>query len=173
MDYYLHESSYVDECVIIGNNTKIWHFCHIMKGTKIGNNCSIGQNVVIGPEVIIGNNVKIQNNVSLYEGLIVEDDVFIGPSVVFTNVLNPRSFVSRKDEFKKTILKLGCSIGANSTIVCGTTIGQYALVGAGSVVIRDVDSYRLVAGNPARIIGTICKCGKVYGRKTRVCECDK
>ena len=172
-DYFVHESSFVDEPVVIGEGTKIWHFSHIMKGTKIGKNCSIGQNVVIGPDVVIGNNVKIQNNVSLYEGLIVEDNVFIGPSVVFTNVLNPRSFVSRKEEFKKTILKNGCSIGANSTIVCGNTIGEFSLVGAGSVVTRNVQSYNIVYGNPAIYKGTICRCGKVYGKRTKKCECDE
>lgn len=150
MDYFVHESSYIDDNVEIGEGTKIWHFCHILSGTKIGKNCNIGQNCVIGPNVIIGDGVKIQNNVSLYEGVRVKDFVFIGPSVVFTNVLNPRSFINRKNEFKETILGVGCSIGANATIVCGNKIGMYALVGAGSVVTRNVEPNSLVMGNPAR-----------------------
>jgi len=169
--YYVHESSYIDNNVEIGDGTKIWHFCHILSGTKIGKNCSIGQNCVIGPDVIIGNNVKIQNNVSLYEGLIVEDNVFIGSSAVFTNVTNPRSTVSRKEEFKKTILKNGCSIGANVTIVCGNTIGEYALVGAGSVVTKNVAEHHVVIGNPAEYKWMICKCGKTMG--TNYVLCDK
>lgn len=171
LPYFVHESSYVDKCVDIGEGTKIWHFCHILPNTKIGKNCSIGQNCSIGPNVIIGDNVKIQNNVSLYEGVIVEDDVFIGPSSVFTNVLNPRSTVSRKDEFKKTILKKGCSIGANSTIVCGHIIGEYSLVGAGSVVSKDVEKNTIVTGNPAIYKSKICKCGKNYGKD--YISCDK
>lgn len=168
--YFVHESSYVDKCVDVGDGTKIWHFCHILPNTKIGKNCSIGQNCVIGPGVTIGNNVKIQNNVSLYEGVVVEDDVFIGPSVVFTNVLNPRATVSRKEEFKKTILKKGCSIGANATIVCGNTINQYALVGAGSVVTNTVSANQVVAGNPAVYKSMICKCGKNYGKDYVTCD---
>jgi UDP-2-acetamido-3-amino-2,3-dideoxy-glucuronate N-acetyltransferase len=168
--YFVHESSYVDENVIIGSGTKIWHFSHILSNVMIGSNCVIGQGVSIGPNVIIGNNVKIQNNVSLYEGVIVEDDVFIGPSAVFTNVLNPRSTVSRKNEFKQTILKKGCSIGANVTIVCGNTIGEYSLVGAGSVVISNVQHNQIVAGNPAIYKGMICKCGKSYGKNYVVCD---
>ena len=132
--YYVHESSYVDDDVEIGEGTKIWHFSHVQKGARIGKNCSLGQNVNIGNNVHIGNGVRIQNNVSVYDDVIVEDDVFLGPSMVFTNVINPRAFVQRKDEYKQTILKKGCSIGANVTIVCGVTIGEYALVGAGSVV---------------------------------------
>ena len=128
--YFIHESSYVDTEVKIGRDTKIWHFCHIMKNTKIGVNCSIGQNCVIGPNVKIGNNIKVQNNISIYDGVEIEDDVFLGPSMVFTNVINPRSFIKRTDEFKKTLLKKGCSIGANATIICGVTIGQYSLIGS-------------------------------------------
>ncbi len=158
-DYFVHESSYVDDNVQIGEGTKIWHFSHIMSDCIIGKNCNIGQNVVVSPKVVIGNNVKIQNNVSVYTGVSVEDDVFLGPSCVFTNVINPRSFISRKNEYKPTIIKKGASIGANSTIVCGNNIGKYALVGAGSVVTHDVPNYALVIGNPARIVGYICECG--------------
>lgn len=168
--YFVHESSYVDDNVIIGEGTKIWHFCHIMGNTKIGKNCSIGQNVTIGPDVIIGDNCKIQNNVSVYKGVVLEDDVFLGPSCVFTNVLNPRAFISRKDEFKYTILKHGCSIGANSTIICGNTIGEYAFVAAGSVVTKDVGAHEMVYGNPAKYRGKICKCGKSYGNNYIICD---
>jgi len=159
MDYFIHTSSFIDDNVSIGKNTKIWHFCHILSGSLIGENCTIGQNVVIGPEVRIGHNCKIQNNVSIYKGVELEDDVFCGPSMVFTNVINPRAFIVRKDEFRKTLLKKGCSVGANATIICGVTIGRYALVGAGSVVSRDVDDYSLMAGVPAPRIGWVCKCG--------------
>ncbi len=157
--YFVHESSYVDEPCEIGEGTKIWHFSHIMSNSKIGENCNIGQNVVISPNVEIGNNVKIQNNVSVYTGVICEDDVFLGPSCVFTNVINPRSFVERKDEYKETIVKKGASIGANATIVCGYDIGRYAFIGAGAVVTKDVPDYALVVGNPARILGYVCQCG--------------
>ena len=157
--YFVHESSYVDDNCNIGDGTKIWHFSHIMENSKIGNNCNIGQNVVISPNVIIGDGVKIQNNVSVYTGVICEDGVFLGPSCVFTNVINPRSFIERKNEYKKTLIKKGASIGANSTIVCGNTIGNYALVGAGSVVTKDVPDYAVVVGNPAKIIGYVCECG--------------
>src|SRR3990167_6838142 len=142
-NYFAHESCYVDENVNIGNDTKIWHFSHILSGSNIGSNCSFGQNCVIGPKVNMGNGVKVQNNVSLYEGVEVEDDVFIGPSAVFTNVINPRAFIVRREEFKKTILKKGCSIGANATIVCGVTIGEYALIGSGAVINRAVKPYAL------------------------------
>jgi UDP-2-acetamido-3-amino-2,3-dideoxy-glucuronate N-acetyltransferase len=157
--YFVHPSSFVDEPCEIGAGTKIWHFSHVMKNSRIGQNCNIGQNVVISPEVIIGNNVKIQNNVSVYTGCILEDDVFCGPSMVFTNVINPRSHVSRRDEYKTTLVKRGSSLGANSTVVCGTTIGRYAFVGAGAVVTRDVPDYALVYGNPARLHGWMCACG--------------
>jgi len=158
--YFVHESSYIDEPCEIGRGTKIWHFSHIMNNCKIGTNCNIGQNVVISPEVIIGNNVKIQNNVSVYTGVICEDDVFLGPSCVFTNVINPRSFISRKDEYKKTIIKNGASIGANATIVCGNTIGKFAFVGAGTVVTKNVPDYALVVGNPAKIKNYVCECSE-------------
>ena len=157
--YFVHESSYVDEPALIGAGSKIWHFCHIMKNSRIGERCNIGQNVVISPDVTIGNNVKIQNNVSVYTGCVLEDDVFCGPSMVFTNVINPRSHVIRRDEYKTTLVKRGASLGANSTVVCGTIIGQYAFVGAGSVVTRDVPDYALVYGNPARLRGWMCSCG--------------
>ncbi|MDQ2751466.1 MAG: acetyltransferase, partial [Bacteroidota bacterium] len=148
-NYYAHPSSYIDEPCTIGNGTQIWHFCHIMANCAIGENCNIGQNVMIGKGVVLGNNVKVQNNVSVYEGVSCEDDVFVGPSVVFTNVINPRSAVSRKHQFKKTIVKRGATIGANATIVCGITIGEFAFVGAGSVVTKPVAAYALVKGNPA------------------------
>ena len=158
-DHFVHESSYVDQPVVIGPGTKIWHFSHVMKNSRIGAGCNIGQNVVISPDVVIGDNVKIQNNVSVYTGCILEDDVFCGPSMVFTNVVNPRSHVVRKDEYKTTLVRRGASLGANSTVVCGTTIGRYAFVGAGSVVTRDVPDYALVYGNPARQHGWMCACG--------------
>ena len=154
-DYFVHESSYVDEGAQIGEGTKIWHFSHVMSGAIIGKKCSIGQNVNVGSRAVIGNGVKIQNNVSVYDDVIIEDDVFCGPSCVFTNVINPRAFVERKTEYKKTIVKKGASIGANATIVCGVTIGEYALIGAGSVVTKDVPPYSLVYGTPARIMGKV------------------
>lgn len=153
--YFIHQSSYIDENVVIGKNTKIWHFNHILSDTTIGSHCSFGQNCVIGPKVQIGNGVKVQNNISIYEGVEIEDDVFLGPSMVFTNVINPRAFISRQKEFKKTLLKKGCSIGANATIVCGVTIGEYALVGSGAVVNKDVKPYALVVGVPSRQIGWV------------------
>ena len=158
-DVFVHESSYIDEPCSIGPGTRIWHFSHVMKNARIGAGCNIGQNVVISPDVVIGNNVKIQNNVSVYTGCILEDDVFCGPSMVFTNVINPRSHVARKDEYQTTLVRQGASLGANSTVVCGTTIGRYALVGAGAVVTRDVPDYALVYGNPARVRGWRCACG--------------
>ena len=158
-NFFVHESSYVDDHVTIGDQTKIWHFCHILKNTAIGNNCSFGQNCVVGPNVSIGNRVKVQNNISIYEGVEIEDDVFLGPSMVFTNVINPRSFIVRREEFKKTLLEKGCTIGANVTIVCGNTIGKYALIGAGAVVTKNVKPYALVVGNPAKQIGWVSEYG--------------
>ena len=159
-DYFFHESSYVDDGAEIGAGTKIWHFCHVMPRAKIGERCNIGQNVLVSSDVTIGTNVKIQNNVSLYTGVIVEDDVFLGPSMVFTNVINPRSHVNRKDEYKITLVRKGASIGANATIVCGTTLGRYCFVGAGAVVTKDVPDYALVYGTPARVRGWVCQCGE-------------
>ncbi|MBI1978250.1 MAG: Gfo/Idh/MocA family oxidoreductase [Candidatus Omnitrophica bacterium] len=157
--YFVHDSAFVDEGVEIGEGTRIWHFSHLLKGTRIGKRCNIGQNVMIGPHVAIGNDVKIQNNVSVYEGVVLEDAVFCGPSMVFTNVLNPRSEISRKHEFQATRVKRGATLGAHCTILCGVTIGRYALVGAGAVVTRDVPNYALVYGNPARQKGWVCECG--------------
>src|SRR6187200_1540167 len=153
--FYAHPTAVIDEGSTIGAGTKIWHFSHIMPNCTIGENCNIGQNVVISPEVVLGNNVKVQNNVSIYEGVICEDDVFLGPSMVFTNVINPRSFIVRKHEFKKTLLKKGCSIGANATIVCGITIGEYALIGAGSTITKDVKPFALVYGVPGKQHGWV------------------
>ena len=159
MPYFAHESSFIDSDVIIGEKTKIWHFSHILANSIIGQNCSFGQNCVVGPNVRVGNGVKVQNNVSIYEGVEIEDDVFLGPSMVFTNVINPRAFIIRKEEFKKTLLKKGCSIGANATIVCGVTFGEYALIGSGAVVNRNVKPYALMVGVPARQIGWVSKAG--------------
>lgn len=159
-DYFVHESSYVDAGARIGKDTKIWHFCHVMPGAVIGERCSLGQNVVVMPGTRIGNNVKIQNNVSIYEGVTLEDDVFCGPSCVFTNVMNPRSHVPRKHEYRPTLVKRGSSIGANATIVCGVTLGEYAFIGAGAVVTSDVPSYALMVGVPARRVGWMCQCGE-------------
>jgi len=159
MSYSAHETAVVDPGCEIGAGTKIWHFSHIMPGCKIGERCNIGQNVVVSPDVILGNNVKIQNNVSIYTGVECEDDVFLGPSCVFTNVINPRSAVARKDEYRKTIVKKGASIGANATIVCGHNIGAYAFIGAGAVVTKEVPDYALVAGNPARHMGWMSRNG--------------
>ena len=158
-DYFVHESSYVDDGATIGAGTRIWHFCHVMPGAVIGAGCNLGQNVVIMPGTRIGNNVKIQNNVSVYEGVELEDDVFCGPSCVFTNVVNPRSHVSRKSEYRRTLVRRGASIGANATVVCGATIGEYAFIGAGAVVRGDVLPYALMVGVPARQVGWMCQCG--------------
>ena len=157
--YFAHESCYIDENVRIGDGTKIWHFSHILSGSHIGQNCSFGQNCVVGPKVNIGNGVKVQNNISIYEGVEIEDDVFLGPSMVFTNVINPRAFIVRREEFKPTVLKKGCSVGANATIVCGVTIGEYALIGSGAVVNKDVKPYALMVGVPAKQIGWVSKAG--------------
>lgn len=158
--YYAHESAIVDEGCEIGEGTKIWHFSHIMTGCKIGKNCNFGQNVVVSPKVVLGNNVRVQNNVSIYEGVICEDDVFLGPSMVLTNVINPRSAVSRKSEYKTTLIKRGASIGANATIVCGNTLGEFAFIGAGAVVTKDVPPYALIVGNPGRQMGWMSEFGQ-------------
>ena len=156
---FVHESAYVDDGATIGVGTRIWHFCHVMGGATIGERCSLGQNVVVMNGVRIGNNVKIQNNVSVYEGVQLEDDVFCGPSMVFTNVANPRSHISRKNEYQPTLVRRGSTVGANATIVCGTTLGEYSFIGAGTVVTRDVPAYGLMVGVPARRVGWMCKCG--------------
>lgn len=158
--YFVHPSSEVENGCEIGEGTKIWRYCHIMGGCTIGKGCSIGQNVEIFPHVFLGNGVKIQNNVSVYTGVVCEDDVFLGPSCVFTNVVNPRAFINRRNEYRKTIVKKGASVGANATIVCGHNIGRYALVGAGSVVTKDVPDYALVYGCPAEVRGYVCRCGE-------------
>lgn len=171
--YFIHESSYVDEDVVIGENTKIWHFSHVMSGARIGNNCSFGQNVNVGNNAIIGNSVRVQNNVSIYEGVIIEDDVFCGPSMVFTNDLTPRVFGPKGTSFYlKTIVKKGASIGANATIVCGHVVGEYSIVGAGAVVTKDIPPYALVVGNPAKQIGWVCKCGNRLGNSLK-CKCGR
>jgi len=157
--YFAHESSYIDDGAVIGDGTKIWHFCHVLPGAVIGERCNLGQNVVVMGGTRIGNNVKIQNNVSIYEGVILEDDVFCGPSCVFTNVTNPRSHVPRKSEYRPTLVRRGSSIGANATIVCGVTLGEYCFIGAGAVVRSDVPAYGLMVGVPARRVGWMCQCG--------------
>src|SRR5215831_19986380 len=159
-DYFVHSSSFVDEGAVIGAGTKIWHFSHILPGAVIGEHCNLGQNVVVMGGTRIGNNVKIQNNVSIYEGVEPEDDVFCGPSCVFTNVINPRSHVSRKHEYQRTLVRRGSTIGANATIVCGVTLGEYAFIGAGAVVTTDVPAYGLMVGVPARRVGWMCQCGE-------------
>tara|TARA_B100000900_G_scaffold360246_1_gene332226 strand:+ start:237 stop:821 length:585 start_codon:yes stop_codon:yes gene_type:complete len=158
-DYFVHSSSFIDHPVYIGEGTKIWHFSHIMKNSTIGKNCNIGQNVVISPEVVLGNNVKIQNNVSVYTGVFCDDDVFLGPSMVFTNVINPRSGVNRRGQYLKTKVLKGVSIGANATIVCGNNIGKYAFIGAGAVVTKEVPDYALIVGNPGKQIGWMSEYG--------------
>lgn len=175
-DYFVHESSYIDNGCTIGNGTKVWHFSHIMSGCEIGKKCNIGQNVVISPGVKLGRNVKIQNNVSVYSGVECEDDVFLGPSCVFTNVINPRAFIERKNEYRRTLIKRGASIGANATIVCGNEIGRFALIGAGSVVAFNVPDYALVYGVPAKIKGFVCECGcklNFENEKALCTECNK
>jgi UDP-2-acetamido-3-amino-2,3-dideoxy-glucuronate N-acetyltransferase len=161
MDFYAHPTAVIDEGCVIGTGTKVWHFSHIMPGCTIGESCNIGQNVVVSPQVVLGNNVKVQNNVSIYTGVVCEDDVFLGPSMVFTNVINPRSAVVRKDQYKQTLVKKGASIGANATIVCGNEIGEYALIGAGTVVTKPVAAYALIVGNPGRQRGWVSE----YGHK--------
>ena len=159
-DAFVHESAYVDEGATIGAGSKVWHFCHVLGGAVIGERCSLGQNVVVMNGTKLGTNVKIQNNVSVYEGVELEDDVFCGPSMVFTNVMNPRSHVSRKNEYRRTLVRRGATIGANATIVCGTTLGEYAFIGAGAVVAQDVPAFALMVGVPARRIGWMCQCGE-------------
>jgi UDP-2-acetamido-3-amino-2,3-dideoxy-glucuronate N-acetyltransferase len=174
--YVAHESSYIDDGCRIGEGTKIWHFSHVMTGATIGRGCNIGQNVVISPGVIIGDNVKIQNNVSVYTGVVLEDDVFCGPSMVFTNVVNPRSHVPRRHEYRQTLVKRGATLGANSTIVCGRVVGRYAFIGAGAVVTSDVPDYALLVGNPGRIAGWMCECGITLARggtAPRTAECSE
>ena len=158
-DYFVHESSYVDDGAVIGRGTRIWHFCHIMPGSVIGERCNLGQNVVVMGGAQLGNNVKVQNNVSIYEGVVLEDDVFCGPSCVFTNVVTPRSHVSRKSEYRRTLVRRGTSIGANATILCGITLGEYSFIGAGAVVRSDVLPFALMVGVPARRAGWMCQCG--------------
>ena len=162
-NYFVHESAYIDEEVEVGDNTKIWHFCHLLSGTKVGEGCVLGQNVMAGPRVTIGDGCKIQNNVSLYEGVNLERDVFCGPSCVFTNVLTPRAFVERKNEFGPTLVKQGASIGANATIVCGNSIGKYAMIAAGAVVTKDVKDHALMVGIPARQVGWVSREGELLG----------
>ncbi len=179
--FFAHESAWIDEGATVGANTKIWHFSHIMSNSVIGEGCNFGQNVVVSPGCIIGKNVKIQNNVSVYTGVELEDNVFCGPSMVFTNVINPRSHINRKDEYRRTLVRTGASIGANATVVCGTTLGQYCFIGAGSVVTRDVPDYALIVGNPGRLRGFVCYCGEklalevsVQARETTQCSaCSK
>lgn len=161
MSFFAHPTAVIDDGCQIGDGTKIWHFSHVMPNCRIGRNCNLGQNVVVSPDVILGDNVKVQNNVSIYTGVICEDDVFLGPSMVFTNVINPRSAVARKNEYKTTLVKQGASIGANATVVCGNTIGKFAFIGAGAVVTKDVPDYALLIGNPARQTGWMSE----YGQK--------
>ncbi len=165
MKYFVHESSIVDNNVEIGENTKIWHFSHILSNTKIGKNCVFGQNVSVGPEVIVGNNCKIQNNVSIYKCVVLEDDVFCGPSMVFTNVLIPRAFIERKHAFKNTLVKKGATIGANATIVCGNTLGRFSMIGAGTLITKSVPDYALFLGVPGKHSGWVCECGVVLTRQ--------
>ena len=173
--YFVHESSIVDEPVEIGEGTKIWHFCHVMSGAKIGERCSLGQNVYVGSRVEIGNNVKVQNNVSIYDNVFLEDNVFCGPSMVFTNVINPRSHIIRKNEYLDTRVKTGASIGANATVVCGVTLGEFCFIGAGAVITKDVPAYALMVGVPAKIAGWMCHCGvrlKLPGKSNETMECS-
>jgi UDP-2-acetamido-3-amino-2,3-dideoxy-glucuronate N-acetyltransferase len=174
LQYFAHATAVIDDNCSIGEGTKIWHFSHIMPGAVIGNNCNLGQNVVVSPGVILGNNVRVQNNVSIYEGVICEDDVFLGPGMVLTNVINPRSAISRKNEFKTTLIKKGATIGANATIVCGNTIGQYAFIGAGAVVTKNVLPYALIVGNPGRQTGWMSEYGhKLKFNENNIAVCEE
>jgi len=172
-NYYAHETSVIDEGCTIGEETKIWHFSHILKNSKLGRCTNIGQNVMIGPNVTLGNNVKIQNNVSLFEGIEMEDNVFCGPSCVFTNVINPRSAIPRKHQIKKTLVRHGATIGANATILCGLTIGRFAFIGAGAVVTKDVPDYGMAYGNPATLQGWMCECGYKLDENKKCSQCGK
>jgi UDP-2-acetamido-3-amino-2,3-dideoxy-glucuronate N-acetyltransferase len=172
-DWFAHDSACIDKETTIGNGTKIWHFSHILSGTTIGERCNIGQNVVIGPDVTVGQGCKIQNNVCVYKGVTLEDDVFCGPSMVFTNVFNPRAEVRRMDEIRETLVKKGATIGANATIVCGTTIGSYAFIGAGAVITADVPDYALMVGNPARQKGWMCRCGEKLTESLTCTACGR
>lgn len=172
-NYFVHESSYIDEPCEIGEGTKIWHFCHIMQGAKIGNNCSLGQNVNVGGKAIIGNNVKIQNNVSVYDGVTLEDYVFCGPSMVFTNDINPRSKYPKHGHYLKTLVKEGASIGANATIICGVTIGRHSFIGSGAIVTKDIPDYAFVYGVPAKVQGWVCECGIKLVFETENTKCIK
>lgn len=171
--FFAHETAIIEHDVEIGEKTKIWHFSHILTGSKIGKNCNIGQNVVVGPDVTIGNKCKIQNNVSVYKGVSLEDGVFCGPSMVFTNIFNPRAEISKMDQVRPTLVKKGASLGANCTIVCGHTIGTYAFIGAGAVITKDVPDHALMVGNPARRIGYVCKCGEKLNKKLACSVCKK
>ena len=173
-EYFSHETAIIDEPCSIGNGTKIWHFSHIMANCVIGNNCNIGQNVVVSPQVVLGNNVKVQNNVSIYTGVICDDDVFLGPSMVFTNVINPRSAVIRKDEYKTTHVGKGASIGANATIVCGNPLGAFCLIGAGAVITKPVQPYALMVGNPAKQIGWVSEYGhRLHFNENSIAVCSE
>ncbi len=170
---FIHESSYIDDGVKIGKGTKIWHFCHVLSGSSIGENCNIGQNVVIGPDVTIGKGCKIQNNVSVFKGVTLEDGVFCGPSMVFTNIYNPRAEIRKMDQVRTTLVKHGATLGANCTIVCGTTIGRYAFIGAGAVITRNVPDYAIMVGNPGKQIGWICECGERVTEGLKCTACGK
>lgn len=172
-EYFVHETAVVDERIDIGKETKIWHFSHILSDSKIGDGCIIGQNVVLGPEVCVGNGCKIQNNVSVYKGVTLEENVFCGPSMVFTNVFNPRAHIRKMDEVRATLVKTGATLGANCTVICGVTVGRYALIGAGAVVTKDVPDHALVVGNPARQTGWVCECGEKLNEKLRCEICKK